>query len=137
VCSLAILKSDDTNLLEISARHPRRPGELLGMLLDLQSHYNYLPKEALKEVAAYLEIPLSQVYSVATFYKSLSLKPRGEHVIRVCLGTACHLRGAPAVLEGLQSILGIAPGETTADLKFTLDGKLFRGLCFGAGDSHR
>ncbi|HHV07519.1 MAG TPA: NADH-quinone oxidoreductase subunit NuoE [Firmicutes bacterium] len=118
-----------SDLPEILARYPRQPGELLNVLIDLQAHYRYLPKKALKETAEYLNVPFSQVYSVATFYKALSLKPRGEHVIKVCQGTACHLRGAPAIIEELQNVLGIRPGETTSDLKFTLETVNCLGAC--------
>lgn len=121
-----------TGLAEIAAileRHPRRPGELLAILLDLQETYRYLPQAALKEVARYLEVPESRVYSVATFYKALTLKPRGERVIRICLGTACHLRGSPAVLERLEEVLGIKPGETTPDGRFTLETVNCLGAC--------
>lgn len=121
--------SQGAEMAEVVERHPRRPGELLAILLDLQETYHYLPRTALKEVARYLAVPESRVYSVATFYKALTLKPRGERVIRTCLGTACHLRGSPAVLERIEAVLGIKPGETTADGRFTLETVNCLGAC--------
>jgi NADH-quinone oxidoreductase E subunit len=113
----------------ILERHPQRPGELLAILLDIQETFRYLPKAALKEVARYLGVPESRVYSVATFYKAFTLKPRGERIIRICLGTACHLRGSPAVLERFAELLGIKPGETTPDGRFTLETVNCLGAC--------
>jgi len=129
VCSVSGLKSENIDLAQLFSRYSRHSSALLGLLLDLQDEYNYLPKKALKEVAAYLGVTLSQVYSVATFYKSLTLKPRGRHIIKVCLGTACHLRGAPQVLTELENILGITPGGTTEDLKFSLETVNCLGAC--------
>jgi NADH-quinone oxidoreductase subunit E len=113
----------------ILERHPQCPGELLAILLDIQETFRYLPKAALKEVARYLGVPESRVYSVATFYKAFTLKPRGERIIRICLGTACHLRGGPAVLERFAELLGIKPGETTPDGRFTLETVNCLGAC--------
>ena len=115
----------DTQTLEIVRkildRYQRYEGFLVSILQDIQAEYNYLPREALVEVSQGLGIPLTQVYSVATFFKAFSLKPRGRHLINVCLGTACHVRGAVRVLEAIQRKLGINPGETTEDLKYTLE----------------
>lgn len=105
------------------------PARLVSILQDIQSEYDYLPKEALLKVSQDLNIPLSQVYSVATFFKAFSLKPRGRHVIHVCQGTACHVRGALKVLEQMERDLGIKPGETTKDLKFTLETVNCVGAC--------
>ena len=102
---------------------------LISILLDIQSEYNYLPKEALFRVAERLDIPLIQVYSVATFYKSFSLKPRGKHLITVCLGTACHVRGGPRILDEIQRKLKIKAGETTKDKMFTLETVRCLGCC--------
>jgi NADH-quinone oxidoreductase subunit E len=117
------------SIAEILARHSQHPSELLSILLDVQERYHYLPQGVLQEVADHLNVSLSQVYSVATFYKTLSLRPRGDHVIRVCLGTACHLRGAATILEELENMLGISAGETTEDLKFTLETVNCLGAC--------
>ena len=94
---------------------------LVSILQDIQAEYNYLPQEALRQVGEGLGVPLTRVYSVATFFKAFSLKTRGRHLINVCLGTACHVRGAPRVLETLERELGIKAGETTEDLKYTLE----------------
>jgi NADH-quinone oxidoreductase subunit E len=98
-------------------------------MLDIQSEYNYLPKDALIRVSEILNIPLVNVYSVATFYKSFSLKPRGKHLITVCLGTACHVRGAPNVLNEIENQLNIKVGETTPDNNFTLETVRCLGTC--------
>ena len=102
---------------------------LISILLDIQSKYNYLPKDALIKASKRLNIPLIQVYSVATFYKSFSLKPRGKHLITVCLGTACHVRGAPDVLNEIENQLNINVGETTPDNNFTLQTVRCLGTC--------
>ncbi|HEY87491.1 MAG TPA: NAD(P)H-dependent oxidoreductase subunit E [Dehalococcoidia bacterium] len=102
---------------------------LVSILQDLQAECNYLPKEGLTGVSEGLGIPLSQVYSVATFFKAFSLKPRGRHSIAVCLGTACHVRGAVRILEEVERELGINRGETTQDLKYTLETVNCVGAC--------
>ena len=91
--------------------------------------YNYLPKKGLTRVSEGLNVPLSQVYSVATFFKAFSLKPRGRHSIAVCLGTACHVRGAVRILEEIERELGINQGETTKDLRYTLETVNCVGAC--------
>lgn len=96
-------------------------GLLISVLQDVQAELNYLPKEALLRVSEKLDIPIGQIYSVATFFKAFSLKPRGRHVIHVCTGTACHVRGAKRIIDKLQRDLEINAGETTADLEFTLE----------------
>jgi NADH-quinone oxidoreductase subunit E len=102
---------------------------LVSILQDVQSEYNYLPKEALAQVSQDLDIPLTRVYSVATFFKAFSLKPRGRHIINVCLGTACHVRGAVRIRDEIERELDIKPGETTKDLKFTLETVNCVGAC--------
>ena len=109
--------------------YQRDKGMLISILQDIQAEYNYLPKDALIEVSQGLDAPLSQVYSVATFFKSFSLKPRGRHLINVCLGTACHVRGAVKVLEKIERELDIKSGETTQDLKYTLETVNCVGAC--------
>ena len=103
-------------------------GMLVSILQDVQAEYNYLPKESLVAVGKGLDAPLSQVYSVATFFKAFSLKPRGRHLIDVCLGTACHVRGGVRIMEAIERGLGIKQGETTEDFKYTLE----RVNCVGA-----
>ncbi len=113
----------------ILGNYQREKGMLVSILQDVQAEYNYLPKDALMEVSQGLDVPLSRVYSVATFFKSFSLKPRGRHLINVCLGTACHVRGAVRILEKIERELGINPDETTEDLKFTLETVNCVGAC--------
>lgn len=102
---------------------------LVSTLQDIQSELNYLPEEALVRVAEGLELPLSQVYGVATFYTSFSLKPRGRHCVNVCLGTACHVRGAEQILGKLERSLQVRVGETTPDMEFTLEKVNCVGAC--------
>jgi NADH-quinone oxidoreductase subunit E len=102
---------------------------LIDILHDTQSEIGYLPEEALKEISAGLGVPLSRVYSVATFFKAFSLTPRGRNLINVCMGTACHVRGSDKVLEQLEKELGIKTGGNTPDLKFTLETVNCVGAC--------
>ena len=102
---------------------------LVDILQDMQAESGYLPKEVLEETSKGLGVPLSRVYSVATFFKAFSLKPRGRHLINVCVGTACHVRGAGKVVERIEQELGIKTGETTTDLKFTLETVNCVGAC--------
>lgn len=103
--------------------------ELVPILYDIQAEYKWLPEDVLKYVAKSLDVSLVDVYGVASFYKAFSLEPRGEHLIRVCLGTACHVRGGPRILETAERLLGIKSRETTADLKFTLERVNCLGCC--------
>jgi len=112
---------DTTAVASILARYPRDESSLVMVLQDVQDHYNYLPCEALEAVAEGLSVPRSRVFSVATFYKVFSLKPRGKRVIRVCAGTACHVRGAGLIEDEIVRQLGVTAGQTTADGEFTLE----------------
>jgi NADH-quinone oxidoreductase subunit E len=102
---------------------------LIQILLRLQRNFGWLPREMLSEVSKQLGVPLSQVYQVATFYKAFSLAPRGRHLIRVCMGTSCKVRGAPIILDRLQKLLGIERGETTQDGRFSLETVKCIGCC--------
>ncbi|NIO48097.1 MAG: NADH-quinone oxidoreductase subunit NuoE [Candidatus Aminicenantes bacterium] len=102
---------------------------LISILQDIQEEYNYLPPEALKIVSKSLDIPLIDIFGVATFYRTFSLKPRGKHLITVCLGTACHVRGGPKILEEFKRKLNIKAGETTKDMRFTLETVACLGCC--------
>jgi NADH-quinone oxidoreductase subunit E len=102
---------------------------LVMILQDIQQEYNYLPVPVLEHVAAKLGIPLSRVYSVATFYSSLSLAERGRHIIRLCDGTACHLKGFTNIRDQVKRHLGIEEGQTTPDKKFTLETVACLGAC--------
>jgi NADH-quinone oxidoreductase subunit E len=103
--------------------------KLIQILLKLQRNFGWLPMEMLLEVSKQLRIPLSQVYQVATFYKTFSLAPRGKHLIRVCMGTSCKVRSAPIILDRLQKLLDIERGETTQDGKFNLETVKCMGCC--------
>ncbi|MDI6894392.1 MAG: NADH-quinone oxidoreductase subunit NuoE [Bacillota bacterium] len=113
----------------ILVRHGRAPSGLIPIMQDIQAEFGYLPREAVEEAAQWLKIPVSKAYGVITFYAQFHLKPRGKHVLRVCLGTACHVRGGEKVLEAVSKELGVAPGDTTPDLKFTLERVACLGCC--------
>lgn len=103
--------------------------QLIGILQDIQARFNYLPREALVRVSERMEIPLSQVFGVVTFFKAFSLTPRGRHQINVCLGTACHVRGGTRILEKLERDLKVEAGRTTEDLRFSLESVRCLGCC--------
>ena len=102
---------------------------LLSVLRNIQTEFGYLPPEKLREVSLNVGLPLVDVYGVATFYKSFSLTPRGRHHIKVCLGTACHVRGSRRIELELERRLGIGPGETTADGEYSLETVMCLGCC--------
>ena len=114
---------------KILERHDHRKERIIQILNDIQKIHNYLPKEILEYVSQQLRMPLSDIYSIATFYSAFSLKPRGKHLVTVCMGTACHVRGAPAVLTRLEDKLGIRSGATTQDNQFTLKTVNCLGAC--------
>ncbi len=105
---------------EILERYPREEASLIQVLQDVHRAYNYLPCDVLCKVAEVLDVPLAKVFSVSTFYKAFSLKPQGRTLIKVCTGTACHIRGAGQLVEEVQRLLSIGPDETTPDMGFTL-----------------
>jgi len=109
--------------------HDYKKSNLIPILQDIQAENRWLPCEILKYVSEKLEIPLIDIYSLATFYKSFSLKPRGKHIITVCCGTACHVRGGPKVLQEIQNQLHIGVDETTPDQKFTIETVRCLGAC--------
>jgi NADH:ubiquinone oxidoreductase subunit E len=105
-----------------------QPQQLIEVLQDVQETYGYISQDAMKAVSKHLGVPLIEVYRVATFYKAFSLKPRGKHIATICMGTACHVRGAKLLLDQVQGQLKVAPGDTTEDGLFTLE----RVNCLGA-----
>ena len=111
---------DLSRLEDILARYPRDESSLVMVLQDIQAEYNYLPCEALEQVALELEVPRTHVFAVGTFYKVFSLEPQGQTVVQVCKGTACHVRGAPLIEDELCRLLGVPVGGTTEDLEFTI-----------------
>ena len=116
-------------LERIFSKYPVERTSLVMILQDVQSEFGYLSTDALKEVSARLQIPAAQVYSVATFYNVLSLVPRGRNLVRVCMGTACHVRQAPLILETVKRVLEIEPGGTTQDGEFTFQSVGCVGAC--------
>lgn len=120
---------DIAKIESIAEGYKGNKGLLVPLLQDVQAECNYLPEEALTKVSEVLEIPLSQVFGVATFFKAFSLEPRGRHQVTVCMGTACHVRGAQRLTERLERDLGIHSGETTADMQFTLETVNCLGCC--------
>ncbi|UCC33084.1 MAG: NAD(P)H-dependent oxidoreductase subunit E [Candidatus Bathyarchaeota archaeon] len=109
--------------------HSCEKSALIAILQEIENSYGYLPAWALRQVSEKLEVPLIQVYGVASFYDAFHLTPQGKQLIRVCLGTACYLRGSARVLEALESELGIKDGETTPDLEFSLQSVRCLGAC--------
>jgi len=118
-----------TELYDLINREAQDDGSLIAVLEAIQARYRYLPPEALILAAERLGVPLSQAYSVATFYHAFSLRPKGKHCLHVCMGTACHVRGSPQVLDRLQTKLGIEAGGTTRDQMFTLETVNCLGAC--------
>ena len=114
---------------EIRAHYNGVKGALIPVLQEAQGAYGFLPKDIISRIAQTLKIPVSQVYGVVTFYSQFHLNPRGRNIIRVCQGTACHVRGAKAVLKALEDELRIAPGQTTTDERFTLETVACLGAC--------
>jgi NADH-quinone oxidoreductase subunit E len=104
-------------------------GVLIQLLLEIQRELNWIPPEAITRINKRLKIPVSEIYRVASFYTALSLKPRGLHLVRVCTGTACYVRGAPRILDSVERTLNIRAGETTKDGKFTLETVNCLGCC--------
>jgi NADH-quinone oxidoreductase subunit E len=103
--------------------------ELIHVLHRVQAEFGYIPAEAVDAIARHLKISQGEIYGVMTFYKAFSLKPRGEHVVTICMGTACHVRGAPRILDEFSRELGVAPGETSPDNRFTLETVNCVGAC--------
>ena len=123
------MNGDYEKVVTIVSKYGGNHDSLISILQDIQPEYHYLPEDALRAVASQLGLSLIQVYGVATFFKAFSLKPRGEHMVTVCLGTACHVRRAPAVLDEVKRQLGIEPGETSEDMRFTLETVNCLGAC--------
>lgn len=115
-------------LVKILRRHRDEEGSLVPVLQEIQRHFGYIDRQHMAYVARELRRPLSEVFGVASFYAQFYLSPRGENMVRVCLGTACHVRGGQEILAAFGRILGIGPGGTTPDRKFSLE----RVACLGA-----
>jgi NADH-quinone oxidoreductase subunit E len=112
---------DNEKIDQIIDKYQNDPSSLIQILLEIQRENRWLPKEALEKVGKKLKVPLNRIQHIVTFYKAFSLVPKGRHEIHVCTGTACHVRGAPRLLNSVQDLIGISPGETDLDLKFSLE----------------
>ena len=120
---------DKERIDQIIDQHHCEPSSLIQILLDIQAENNWLPGEALERVAERLQVPMTRIQHIATFYKAFSLVPKGRHQIHVCVGTACHVRGGSRVLDTVEGVTGIKPGETDLDLKFSLETVNCLGCC--------
>jgi len=120
---------DLSDVSEIVEKYDKKKGGLISILEDIQAKYTYLPEEALRQVSVNTGRSLTDIYGVATFYKSFSLKPRGKHLISVCSGTACHVRGASSIAKEVEHLLDVKHGETTPDNEFTFETVNCLGAC--------
>lgn len=120
---------NDDRIDRIIDNHQGEASSLIQVLLDIQSEDHWLSKEALSRVSEKLDVPLRRIHHIATFYKAFSLVPKGRHEVHICMGTACHVRGAGRVLEKVEAVTGIGPGETDLDLKFSLETVNCLGCC--------
>ncbi len=120
---------ETAELDKILDRYGRDPANVISILQDIQAEANWLPEDELRYVCTELDIPLSKMMALATFYKAFSLEPRGKHIVSVCLGTACHVRGAERIAGAVERELGIKGGETDADLQWTLETVGCLGAC--------
>ena len=119
----------DIDIDEIIERYPGRPEYLIFLMQDIQAAFNYISPEALTLICDHTGVPESQAYAVATFYNSFSLEPKGENMIQICLGTACHLKGSGLIAENLLRQLGLEEPGTTEDLKYTVETVNCLGAC--------
>jgi NADH-quinone oxidoreductase subunit E len=114
---------------QIIDKHHCEASNLLQIMLELQSSNNWLPKEVLKRVSERLDVPLTRIQHIATFYKAFSLVPKGRHKVHICVGTACHVRGASRILDTVEEATGIKPGETDMEMKFSVETVNCLGCC--------
>jgi len=125
----AIIESNAGKVETLINSYAEKKEQLISLLQDIQVEFNYIPQDVLIRISQNLEIPLSQVFSVATFFHAFSLKPRGRHTVTVCLGTACHVKGGQRLVDKIARDFGLEPGETTADEKFTFETANCLGCC--------
>jgi len=123
------MKTGRKDIETLLGHYPPHPQHLINLLQDVQTEYSYISAEHLTLICDHLGVPLTQAWSIATFYKSFSLEPRGEHEVKVCLGTTCHLKGGERLAEACERELGVARGQTTADLRLSLDTVKCVGAC--------
>ncbi len=120
---------DNARIDQIIEKYDGEASSLIQVLLEVQSENRWLPKQVLERISEGLQVPLARIQHIATFYKAFSLVPKGRHEIHICMGTACHVRGAQHVLNKVQDLTGINPGETDLDLKFSLETVNCLGCC--------
>ena len=118
-----------TEIDKIVDKYGNDNSTLIQVLLDIQRENHWLPKDTIKQVSQRLSVPLTQIYHISTFYKAFSLSPKGQHTVSVCLGTACQVRGAPRLLDRVMENMKIKPGETSTDMRFSLDTVNCLGCC--------
>jgi NADH-quinone oxidoreductase subunit E len=119
----------ESKITEIVEKYGKDSHAIVAILQDIQEEHNHLPREELEKLSKELDVPLSRILSVATFYKAFSLTPKGKYSINFCLGTACHVRGGARIMEKIERELGIKRGETTEDMQFSLDEVRCLGCC--------
>lgn len=122
-------QSPEEFVSDILSSHVNSPGQLLPVLLDIQHKVGYLPEGGVQAIAEFLGIDVGEIYSVASFYSQFRLTPVGKNYVQVCRGTACHIRGAPRILAELENQTGISEGETSSDMKYTLETVACMGCC--------
>ena len=114
---------------KVIASYNNDKNALIQILLQIQKENRWLSEDVLRKVSKKLDVPINQIYHITTFYKAFSLVPHGRHSVSVCLGTACHVRGAPRLLDKVSEVLGIKPGETSKDMKYSLSTVNCLGCC--------
>ena len=125
----AIIETNAGKIEALIGSYVEKKEQLISLLQDIQVEFNYIPQDVLIKISQTLELPLSQVFSVATFFHAFSLKPRGRHTVTVCLGTACHVKGGQRIVDKIARDFGLVPGETTADERFTFETANCLGCC--------
>ena len=125
----SLLETNAGKVEELIDSYVDKKEQLISLLQDVQAEFNYIPQDVLVKISQKLELPLSQVFSVATFFQAFSLKPRGRHTITVCMGTACHIRGGQRLVDKMERDFGLKPGETTEDQRFSLETANCLGCC--------
>lgn len=128
-CGNSIVDPKWEELQKVLAKYQKQKGALIPVLQAAQDIYGYLPSEVLKEISEKLRLPFSKVYGVVTFYAQFHLEPRGRNIIRVCLGTACHVRGGARIFDAIKQEIGVEDGGTTEDLRYTLESVACIGAC--------
>ncbi len=120
---------DTKKLEDVLSQYNGEKGMLIQALLAVQREFNWIPDDSITTIAETLNVPKSRIIRIASFYTAMSLKPRGRHIVRVCLGTACHVRGGERIMDRVQDILGLSEGGTTPDMKYTLERVNCLGCC--------